>query len=297
MIFNRILVPLDGSAMAERALVPALALAEAMSAKLFFIRVAIPLSLNLDPNFYQRFIELRQHEAKQYLQTIQPRFSSTPVEIETQVIVGRGAKSIINYAKENDIDLIVISSHGGSGINRWIYGTVADKVLHNAPCAIVLIHSQEQAEPFTLKRILLPLDGSAIAEQALEPALALAEAALAELLLLRVTTVPQVSVQPVPGWPGFEAIRDAAENEANAYLKSVQAVVAKSSVPTSLNVISGAVAEDIIDVADGHKVDLIIMCSHGLSGIERWAFGSVSERVLRGANCATMVIRGQEISE
>ncbi len=142
-------------------------------------------------------------------------------------------------------------------------------------------------------RILVPLDGSAMAERAL----ALAEAALAELLLLRVTTVPQVSVQPVPGWPGFEAIRDAAEHEANAYLKRVQAAVTKSSVPTSLNVISGVVAEDIIDVADSQMVDLIIMCSHGLSGIERWAFGSVSERVLRGANCATLVIRGQEISE
>jgi nucleotide-binding universal stress UspA family protein len=297
MIFKRILVPLDGSPMAERALVPALALAEAISARVIVLRVVIPLSLNLDPNFYQLIIRQRQDDATRYLRSIQSRFSSSPANLETQVIVGRGARSIINYAKEDDIDLIVISSHGSSGINRWIYGGVANKVLHNAPCATVLIHSQAQAEPFTLRRILLPLDGSTIAEQALEPALALAEAALAEILLLRVTTVPQVSVQPVPGWPGFDAIRDAAEHEANAYLQSVQAAVADSPVPTSLNVISGAVAEDIIDVAECKKVDLIVICSHGLSGVERWAFGSVTEKVLRGANCATLVIRGQEISK
>lgn len=297
MSFKRILVPLDGSELAERALVPALALAEAMSAKIFFIRVAIPLFLNLDSKFYQRTIERRQDAAKRYLWSIQSRFSSSAAEIEAQVVVGRGARSIINYAKENDIDLIVISSHGCSGINRWIYGGVANKVLHNAPCAMVLIHSQVQTEPFTLKRILLPLDGSAIAEQAFEPALALAEAALAELLLLRVTTVPQVSVQSVPGWPGFDAIRDAAEHEANAYLQGIQAAVADSPVSASLHVISGAAAEDIIDIANSKKVDLIVMCSHGCSGIERWAFGSVAEKVLRAANCATLVIRGQEISK
>jgi len=295
--FKRILVPLDGSTMAERALAPAMALAEAMSAKVILLRVAIPLSLNLDPRFYQFIIKTRQDEAVRYLHSIQSHFNSSPVNLETQVIVGRGARSIINYAQENDIDLIVISSHGSSGINRWIYGSVADKVLHNAPCAIVLIHSQAQVEPFTLKRILLPLDGSAIAEQALEPALALAEAASAELLLLRVTTMPQVSVQPVPGWPGFDAIRDAAENDAYDYLQGVQAAMADSPVSTSLHVVSGAAPEDIVDIADSKKVDLIVMSSHGCSGIERWAFGSVAEKVLRVANCATLVMRGQEFSE
>jgi len=297
MIFRRILVPLDGSAMAERALVPAMALAEAISARVIIIRVAVPLTLNLDPKFYKLFIRQRQNEAKRYLRSVQSRFASSSADLETQVIVGRGARSIINFAQEQDIDLIIISSHGLSGSNRWIFGSVVDKVLHNAPCSIVLIHSEVQLEPFAFKRILLPLDGSAIAEQALEPALTLAEATMAELFLLRVTSVPQVSVQPVPGWPGFDAIRDAAEREANAYLQSVRARVADSSVPILLNVISGTIAEDIIDIVECKEVDLIVMSSHGCSGIERWAFGSVAEKVLRGAKCATLVIRSQEISK
>jgi nucleotide-binding universal stress UspA family protein len=294
MSFKRILVPLDGSQLAERALVPALALAAGLSAKLFFIRVAIPLSLNLDPKYYQAITELRQDEAKRYLWSIQSRFSSA-AEIVTQVVVGRPARSIINFAQEKEIDLIVISSHGRSGVNRWIYGSVADKVLHNAPCAKVIIHPQVIIEPFSIKRILVPLDGSPIAEQALDPALALAEALRARLIVLRVAPKPQIPVQPVPGWPGLDVVMEAAEEEANAYLQGLQAAMGDSPVAISSHTATGLAAESIIEIADSQKVDLIVICSHGRSGIERWVFGSVAEKVLRAANSVTLVIRGQEV--
>ncbi len=297
MSFKNIMVPFDGSELAERALVPALTLAEAILAKVFFIRVAIPLSLNLDPKLYQRIIELRQDEAKQYLRSIQSRFSLSQTDIETQVPVGRAARSIINFAQEKEFDLIVMSSHGRSGVSRWIYGSVANKVLHTAPCAKAIIHPQVIIEPFSIKRILVPLDGSSIAEQALKPALALAEVVSAELLFLRVTTVPQISVLPVPGWPGLDAVMDAAEQESDAYLQGVQGTIGESPVPTSFRVTDGPAAEDIIDIADSQQVDLIVMCSHGRSGIERWVFGSIAEKVLRGANCVTLVIQGQKVSK
>jgi nucleotide-binding universal stress UspA family protein len=297
MSFKRILVTLDGSELAERALVPALALAAVMLAKVFFIKVAIPLSLNLDPKHYQRIIELRQDEANRYLRSVQARFSSSTVDIETQVLVGRAAMSILKYAQEKEINLIVMSSHGRSGVNRWIYGSVADKVLHNAPCAKVIIHPQVIIEPFSIKRILVPLDGSSIAEQALEPASALAEAVSAELMFLQMKTVPKVFVQPVPGWPGLDAAMDAAEQETDAYLQGVQAAMRDSPVSTSSQTATGLAAEGIIDIADSQQVDLIVMCSHGPSGIERWLFGSIAEKVLRGTNCLTLFIHDQEVSK
>lgn len=297
MSFKRILVPLDGSDMAERALAPALALAEAMSAKLFFVKVAIPLTLKLDPKLYQHIVEVRKDEAKRYLRSIQPSSSSTLVDIETQVLVGRAARSIINFAQEKGIDLIVMSSHGRSGVSRWIYGSVADKVLHSAPCAKVIIHPQVIIEPFSIKRILVPLDGSSLAELALEPARALAEAVSAELIVLHVTSTPQIDVQPVPGWPGLNAVVEAADQEADAYLQGVQAAMGDSPVSVKSRCASGPAAEGIIDSADRQKVDLIVMCSHGRSGIERWVFGSVAEKVLRGANRVTLVIQSQEVSK
>ncbi len=105
MSFKKILVPLDGTELAERALVPTLALAEAMLAKVFFVRVAIPLSLNLDPELYQGIIEMRQYQAKRYFRSIQPRFSSSQADIESQVLVGRAARSILNFAQEKEIEL------------------------------------------------------------------------------------------------------------------------------------------------------------------------------------------------
>jgi nucleotide-binding universal stress UspA family protein len=143
----------------------------------------------------------------------------------------------------------------------------------------------------------LPKEPSSIAEQTLEPALALAEAMSAELIFLRVTTVPQIVVQSVPDWPGLDAVMEAAGQEANAYLQGVQAALEHSSVSTLLRVAAGPAAEVIIGTVDKQKVDLIVMCSHGRSGIERWLFGSVAEKVLRGANCVTLVIQGQEISK
>jgi nucleotide-binding universal stress UspA family protein len=172
---------------------------------------------------------------------------------------------------------------------------VADKVLHNAPCAKAIIHPQVIIEPFSIKRILVPLDGSSIAEQALEPALALAEAVSAELAFLQVRTAPQIFIQPVHGWSGLDAVMAAAEQEANAYLQGVQAAMADSLVSSSLRVTTGPAAESIIDIADSQQADLIVMCGHGRSGIERCAFGSVTEKVLRGANCITLVIWSQEV--
>lgn len=110
MSFRRILVPLDGSPLAERALYPATAFAEAMNARIFLLRVAVPLLLNLDPEFYQHTIKTRQDQAKQYLQRVQSRFKHSTIDIETRVLIGQAATSILKCAKEENIDLLIISS-------------------------------------------------------------------------------------------------------------------------------------------------------------------------------------------
>ncbi|MCA9946769.1 MAG: universal stress protein [Anaerolineales bacterium] len=291
MPFNKILLPLDGSELAETALAPAVALAEAFSAELVLLRVVVPLSLKLDPDLYQRIIDGGQKEAKRYLSGIQLRslFSMVPVKGET--VVGKAANSILDYAEENGIDLIVMASHGRSGISRWVYGSVADKVLHKAECSLAIIHPQVETKPFVHKRILVPLDGSLQAEQALGPALKLAHEVAAELVLLRVTEMPPIPKEPVDGWPGIESVMQAAELEARIYLERTRQSLVDSDIQISTQVATGSVAESIIDTADEQQVDLIVMSSHGRSGVDRWIFGSVTEKTLRGAHCATVVIR------
>ena len=289
--FRRILVPPDGSELAERALPPAIAFSEAMSSQIIFFRAVDKSFLPSDPYLYQRMIDRHESEVAFYLRSLQSRSLFSAIDTKSVTASGPPAESIINYAQENEADLIVISSHGRSGIGRWVYGSVANKVLHGATCDVLLIHPQVDIESFSCKRILVPLDGSSLAEQALQPALELAEAVSAELILLRAVILPLVPIEPVPGWPGMAAVMDTAGHEARKYLLNVKNALNKSSAPSMVEVVPGPTASAIIDYADGAEIDLIVMSSRGLSGIGRWVFGSVTEKVLRGARCATLVIR------
>lgn len=146
---------------------------------------------------------------------------------------------------------------------------------------------------FRFHRILVPLDGSPLAEQALEPARGIAETMSAErLLLLRVVSVDFLltsrELEPL-----HDEIEATARREAESYLRQVRERLAAPGVPIEVEARSGPVAESIIDCAHEHDVDLIVMSSHGRSGISRWVYGSVAEKVLRGAGCATLVVRGQ----
>lgn len=235
MHFNKILVPLDGSELAETALAPAQALAEALSADVVLLRVIVPLSIKLDPDLYQRLIVSGQNDAKVYLNSIQSRSLFSSIRLKSEAVVGKAAESIINYAQENEIDLIVMSSHGRSGIGRWVYGSVADKVLHQTAIAIAIIYPQVETELFAQERLLVPLDGSMQAEQALGPALRLAKAVSAELVLLRVTIMPQNPVGPVAGWPGSEAVMNENEQEARAYLQRVRESLTSGRIPPHTN--------------------------------------------------------------
>jgi nucleotide-binding universal stress UspA family protein len=291
MCFKRILVPLDGSELAQAALAPALTLAEALSADITLLRVVVPLTIKLDPDLYQRVIESGQNDAKIYLNSIQSHSNFSSIHLKAETVVGKAAESIINYAQKNEIDLIVMSSHGRSGIGRWVYGSIADKVLYQATCAVAIIHPQVETELFTHKRILVPLDGSRRAERALEPALMLAQEVSAKLVLLRVTIMPQKPVGPVVGWPGTEAVMIEDEQEARAYLQKVRESLTNNRIQIHTHIAASSVAESIIDMADKLQVDLIVMSSHGRSGMSRWVFGSVTEKTLRGAQCATLVIQ------
>ena len=291
MLVKKILLPLDGSELAETALAPAVALAEALSAELVLLRVIVPLSIQLDPDLYKRVIDGGQKEAKRYLSGLQLRSLFSAVRLKSEIMVGKAADSILDFAHENEIDLIVMSSHGRSGIGRWVYGSVADKVLHKAECSLAIIHPQVETEPFAQKRILVPLDGSLQAEQALGLALKLVHEAAGELILLRVTEMPPIPKEPVVGWPGVASVMAIAEQDANIYLQRVQESLKNGRIQIITQVAAGSVAESILDAVDELEVDLIVMSSHGRSGVDRWVFGSVTEKMLRGAPCATLVVR------
>ena len=143
------------------------------------------------------------------------------------------------------------------------------------------------------KRILLPLDGSPLAEQALPHAIALAEHYHSELILMRVLI-------PLPSPPTTtEAALQRATEEmailAREYLDRVAADVQEHGIPVQMVTIGGRPHYQIIQYAETNQVDLIVMCTRGQSGLSRWLLGSVSDRVVRGANVPVLMVRGQKI--
>lgn len=302
--FLKILVPLDGSALAERALPPAIKIAETMAARcaageavhLVLLRVVGPVAMvAADPMLFDELMRMGVDEARSYLHTVVSSLTPENVVVETQAISGSAADAIVHYAEDNEVDLIIMSSHGRTGSSRWVYGSVAEKVLHHAPCAAIIIRAHVGVEMFANRKLLVPLDGSALAERALEPALTIASAVDSDVTLLRVVAGPEPLPQGMtPTGEALGASMDMAGREraeAETYLQHIYSSRPNQHLFFDVVSTTGDIADAIVTYADSHGADLIVMSSHGRSGIGRWLHGSVAEKVLRGANCATLIIR------
>jgi nucleotide-binding universal stress UspA family protein len=145
--YGRILVPLDGSEFAERALPPALAIAEGMAAELVLCRVAVPVprtrELTKTPGLYNDLVTAAYREASLYLENLRGKLGYDRLSVVAKPGLGGVARQIVDHASENSVDLIVMSSHGVSGVSRWVRGSVAEKVLSGATCSILVVRVQQ----------------------------------------------------------------------------------------------------------------------------------------------------------
>ena len=294
---KKIMIPLDGSPLSEMPLMPAAILAKATGAVLMLLRVQEPSDPMVDGELKSQVSEYKDNTAHKYLDEVTQKKILADVAREVLTVKGPVAESIIDCAAEYDVDLIVMSSHGRSGIGRWVYGSIAEKVLRQAPCATIIQQSKANVPMFSNKRILVTLDGSGLAERVLESAGDIAQATGSELILLRVTGMVQLaidSVDPLVMKQDLDKLEEHERFEAKEYLGRVQQKLAVSGLTVKIEVISGPVAETILLYAAENDVDLIAMSSHGRSGVGRWFYGSVAEKVLRGAHSAMLIKRGKD---
>ena len=145
--FKRILVPLDGSELAETALDPALVIAESMGAEVVLFRVAqsVPRTQKLAemPDVYNDVVAATYREAEEYLEDLRGRLAYERLSIEYRPASEGIARQILDFAAEHDVDLIVISSHGRTGVERWIHGNVAQKVLTGCTCSTLIVRRRQ----------------------------------------------------------------------------------------------------------------------------------------------------------
>jgi nucleotide-binding universal stress UspA family protein len=301
---DSILVPLDGSALAEKALSCALTLARGLSAELVLLR-AIWIPPDVREGLDEPTAELAaaatrlEAEAGDYLQALAEQLRDAGLETRHVVRQGPAAEAILDYAAQEEMDQIVMATHGYSGIKRWTHGSVAERVLQAARVPLLLVRVAEQdmvrdwQQPMACRRILVPLDGSPVAEQILPTVTTVAQALSAELILF------QVPIAYVSGWMTGEwylpiqGVLDTAEENSDSYLRTVADHLKEQGLDVAISTSIGAVADCIVEYAEANEVDLIAMCTHGRTGLARWALGSVADRVLRAGSTPILLVRAQ----
>lgn len=285
----RILVPLDGSVFSEAALSYALALARSGPYDLTLLSVWEETESGgwhaIQPEAARRMEEQGVRYCETYLSIVVKRLrQEAAVAIDYQVRAGDPATEILLAAESLGANMIVMTTHGRSGITRWRRGSVADKVVHTATIPCLLVGPETAAPltaPFAIRRILVPLDGSPLSETALRPASDLAVRLGARITLLR--AVPRVTPAVTIDFTMVDVagLDQQAEEAGEAYVNDTQKQLPKDLAVDTV-VRRGDAARAIYDYLQEVKVDLVVMASHGRSGFSRWALGSVTEKVLHG---------------
>jgi nucleotide-binding universal stress UspA family protein len=295
-VYKRVLVPLDGSKLAEDILPLAERVSRGLNIPVHLLTV-IPQDAAAATSAAGSDASLQAaQKAQDYLRVVHERLSRRigPAQVQMSVPIARVAEAIVQEAESVSETLIALSSHGRSGLTRMVLGSVAHKVLHGTTAPVFLYAPRQdvpvrQAED--LHTIIVPLDGSALAEQALPHAAALAKALQLSIVLVRVTsTLADLTAD------GFyevtQVLIDALEQEAIAYLdQQVSALQQQDLTAVDRRHLTGAAASQIIAVARETPRSCIAICTHGRSGVRRWVLGSVADQVVSHAAVPVLVIR------
>jgi nucleotide-binding universal stress UspA family protein len=298
------LVPLDGSKTAESALPYARALAERLDADVELLVVVdlggISGSVSADEVAKLNDVQASR-KPDEYLTKVAKTFPQARARFRVER--GTAASIIIDEAAADKDTLIIMASHGRSGIHRWLLGSVAEKVLRGTSNPLLLIRASEKAPAegqATLRSIVVPLDGSKLGELALAPALELARFLGTEVVLVRAYEFPATAYYRADDFPSgaaafipsYAELVEEMSREAREYLDvKVKEISAREPVRVRAEIIEGPAAERIIDLARNAAGSLIAMSTHGRSGLKRWILGSVTEKVARHAESPVLIIR------
>jgi nucleotide-binding universal stress UspA family protein len=295
-MFNKVLVPLDGSELAERSLDPALLVSRRSGGKVILLSVPIfrmvlaPGTVGLGQVLPDDSLDLvSRDQTEAYLERIKEARQEPDLAIQTVVMEGDVAGNIVDLAANEEVDLIIMTTHGYSGFTRWMMGSITERVLRHAPCPVLVIRCA--GVPV---HVAITLDGSLLAEQALGPGLELARLFGARATLFRVDDDSELG-RIEKGMldmasPGLS--REVAQGAgALHYLENIASAHRSRNLQIETAVAEGPPARVILEFVEENQVDLLVMATHGRSGIRRWVYGSVTEKCLHNTACAMLVVR------
>ncbi len=304
-----ILVPLDGSLFAEKALGHAIGVAASLGARLELVSVAPALHLIAvgDPavaSIPPSVLEEEKWRLEEYLVNVREKLASfSNCEIDTVVLEGDVPQTIEGHVANTRPSMIVMSSHGRGALSRLWLGSVADQLVRHANVPVLIVKPngdadgvEEDWEAAKFNKILVPVDGSPLSKEGLDWAVRFIGTTETELHLA--WNVQPQHVYESPYFPGVSGavpvLPDGiAEDLARTGLRKLRDESVPEGLPTELHVLTGpSVATGILDCVDGIGADLIVMATHGRGGLARATLGSVADKVVRGATVPVLLMKG-----
>jgi nucleotide-binding universal stress UspA family protein len=299
---KNILVPVDGSDMARSAIPFAQALAGA-DGDILLLQVVSPsdpirdnlgVALVSEEMAGQWHVEEVQKEIDEFAETLRLSMHSG-ITVKTVVIVGDPATEILAAAQREQIGMIVMTSHARGALGRVAFGSVADRVARTAKIPVVIVRPTDDlgpvGKPAKLRRIILPLDGSALANSAIPFVndIAVRLGIPVSLVYVMDTVSPYVAAgaMPIP-----QSALDTWWNEARDMLEPAAKIFDEAGVSTKIDILQGAPFPAIANFATAG--DLIVMTSHGRTGFTRWLLGSVAEKLVRGAPVPVCIVPARQ---
>jgi len=307
-MFDRILVPLDGSEHAERISGWVMGLAKSIGAEVELLAVVNPTQLTVpgagarrsagelaEPDAGPGVVNPEAERARRYLDRRALMFEEFGVKATMNVAVGDPAEEIVKRAGSPEIDLVAMATRRESALARGILGSVTDRVLHTTPVPLLTIRPIDPQSTFGKAGapgiILVPLDGSELSEAAIPVSLFLAKATEAEVLFLQALPSPYVAagelgVQFYTSDYGMSEERE----EVFRYLSTFVEHARREGVEATARATVGSAAECIVEAIENQPGGLVVMSTNGASGFKRWVVGSVTDKVIRSSGHPVLVL-------
>ena len=297
-MFKKVVVPLDGSLLAEQALSFLPRFVSPLQTHIDLVCVVQPwvYALGMSEATPISVINDLHENWKAYLHQQEIFLQGLGYTVQSHVLEGDIAAEILALAANKNADLIVMSTHGRSGFRRLALGSVAERVLHNATIPLLLV--REGAALHTtnpIEHLLVPLDGSSFAERSIPLAVELSTQTGATLTMLRVVQDLDAQNKQII-FKSEEAAEEAVTQWkllATRYLDELAKDIKAEGVKVSSMVLSGDPENLIGTLGETLPADLIVMSTHGRSGVSRWVYGSVANKVLRTASCPVLLVRNE----
>lgn len=302
-MFNPVLVPLDGSLLAECSLSHMLAIVRSFDADVTLLHMLEKKESDTSPHALDLLNwQIKKTEASLYLEKVKARFQDSDIRVQAIVQEGLIADGITEYAQEHGIQLIILSSHGYSGAAQWGVSNIAQKIILSAPTSVFVVRAQQQVVPTdeappvaSYQHIMVPLDGSQRAENVLPMAGQLARVHGSKIHLVQVIQTPEMARHLPLTQEDIELstrIVERNREEASHYLEQAKSRSYLDGIEVEVHLLTSEnAAAELHHVAEQEQVDLVILNAHGYSGHHRWPLGSMVNNFIMYSHLPILIVQ------